>query len=70
MAFGIPTEYLHGGFGLPEPDEEVKCASNSRKDELVDDLNLILKSNFDYVPIYKTIEIVDAIIKKGWKFDK
>ena len=69
MAFGIPNEYFHGGFGLPDPNEEVKRVSSS-KDELVDDLNSILKSNFDYVPTYKVIAIVDAIIKKGWKFDK
>lgn len=40
------------------------------REKLIDDLNLILKENFDYVPIYKVINITDELIKKGWKFDK
>lgn len=40
------------------------------RDKLIDDLNLILKNNFDYVPIYKIINVVDELIKKGWNFDK
>ena len=29
-----------------------------------------LKENFDYVPIFKVINIADELIKKGWNFDK
>lgn len=68
MAFGIPSEDFHGGFGIP--DEEVEHTAESSRDELIDDLNLILKSNFDYVSIYKTVAIADALIKKGWEFNK
>lgn len=68
MPFGIPREDFHGGFGLY--DEEAEHAAESGRDELIDDLNLILKSNFDYVPIYKTVTIADALTKKGWEFNK
>lgn len=40
------------------------------RDKLIDDLNLILKNNFNYVPIYKIINVADELIKKGWNFDK
>lgn len=39
------------------------------RDKLVDDLNSILKDNFDYVPLYKVRNIVDELIEEGWKFD-
>ena len=38
--------------------------------KLIDELDLILKVNFDYVPLYKVINIVDKLIEKGWKFSK
>lgn len=41
-----------------------------KRDKLIDDLDLILKHNFDYVPIYKVRNIVDELIKEGWNFDK
>lgn len=40
-----------------------------KRDKLVDDLNSILKDNFDYVPLYKVRNIVDELIEEGWKFD-
>lgn len=35
------------------------------KNELIDTMNSILKNHFDYVPLYKTISLVDELIKKG-----
>ena len=35
------------------------------RDKLIDDLNLILKDHFDYVPICSVIDIADRIIKNG-----
>ena len=32
---------------------------------MVDLLNEVLKENFDYVPLYKTINIADELIKRG-----
>lgn len=40
------------------------------RDKLIDDINSILKENFDYVPVFKTVNVVDELIKKGWKFEK
>lgn len=40
------------------------------KDKLIDDLNDILKENFDYIPIFKIVNIVNKLIQKGWKFSK
>jgi hypothetical protein len=40
------------------------------KDKLIDDLNLILKEVFDYVPLFAVKYITDRIIEKGWKFNK
>lgn len=37
------------------------------KEWLIDDLNVILKDNFDYVPIGKVIDIAEKLIAKGWK---
>lgn len=42
----------------------------NNRNKLIDDLNLILKENFDYVPIGKVINIADELIKKGWNFNK
>lgn len=42
----------------------------NNRDKLIDDLNGILKDNFDYVPIFKVINVADELIKKGWNFDK
>ena len=42
----------------------------NNKNKLIDDLNNILKDSFDYVPIFKVINIVEELIKKGWKFHK
>lgn len=42
----------------------------NNRDKFIDDLNLALKENFDYVPIFKVINIVDEFIKKGWNFEK
>ncbi len=40
------------------------------RDKLINDLNLILKDHFDYVSIGGVVEIVDKLIKNGWKFKK
>lgn len=37
-------------------------------DKFIDDLNLILKENFDYVALRKVLQIADRLIEKGWKF--
>lgn len=42
----------------------------NNRDKLIDDLNFVLKDNFDYVPIFKVINIADELIEKGWKFEK
>ena len=42
----------------------------NNRDKLIDDLNFVLKDNFDYVPIFKVINIADELIKKGWNFNK
>ena len=38
--------------------------------EFINDLNLILKDNFNYVPLIKTYSVVNKLIEKGWKFNK
>ena len=43
---------------------------NSNRDRLIDDLNEILADYFDYVPLFKTMNVVDELIRKGWKFEK
>ena len=48
--------------------EDLEMEDNRNK--LIDDLNSILIKNFDYVPVFKTVNVVDELIKKGWKFDK
>jgi hypothetical protein len=50
---------LKGGFAMED-----------NRDKLIDDLNLVLKENFDYVPILKVVNVADELIKKGWSFDK
>ena len=40
------------------------------RDKLIDDINSVLIKNFDYVPVVKTVNVVDELIKKGWKFTK
>lgn len=40
------------------------------RDKLIDDLNNILKDNFEYVPLFKVINVADELIKRGWNFDK
>jgi hypothetical protein len=50
---------LKGGFAMED-----------NRDKLIDDLNLVLKENFDYVPIFKVVNVADELIKKGWSFDK
>ena len=42
----------------------------NNRDKLIDDLNGILKDSFDYVPIFKVINVADELIKRGWNFDK
>lgn len=49
------------------------CFSNNteedKKNKLIGHLNVILKDHFDYVPIGSVIDIVDELIKRGWKFN-
>ena len=40
------------------------------RDELIYDLNLILKENFSLVPLLAVLNVVDRLIEKGWKFSK
>ena len=40
------------------------------RDKLIDDLNSILKDNFDYVPFFKVVNVADELIKRGWKLYK
>ena len=40
------------------------------RDKLIDDLNNILKDNFEYVPLFKVINVADELIERGWNFDK
>lgn len=51
-------------------EKTVILPTQINRDKLIDDLNDILKDNFDYVPIFKVINVVDELIKKGWKFHK
>lgn len=42
----------------------------NNRDKLIDDLNSILKDNFDYVPLFKVINVADELIKRGWSFNR
>lgn len=42
----------------------VKITEQTDKEKLVDNLNTILKDYFDYVPLYKVIEIADKLTEK------
>lgn len=44
MPFGIPSEFFHGGFGLPEVEEEIYTAAAASGD------NNTLVTQADYVP--------------------
>jgi hypothetical protein len=43
-----------------------KNSEQNKKDRFIDDLNLALKNNFDYVPLEKTLKIAEELIAKGW----
>ena len=47
MAFGIPSEDFHGGFGLPDRDEPVNDKKTSIEDELT---RLLMKAGVTWQP--------------------
>ena len=47
MAFGIPSEYFHGGFGLPDSDEPVNDVRTNVEDELT---QLLMKAGVTWNP--------------------
>ena len=49
MAFGIPSEYFHGGFGLPDPNrgEPVSDVRTNVEDELT---QLLVKAGVTWNP--------------------
>ena len=61
---------IGGCIGCNSCEESQKDLNKDNKDKLIDDLNYILKENFEYVPLYKVINIADELIKRGWNFDK
>ena len=52
---------------LQEEKIEAQELEKNKKDKFIDDLNLALKNNFDYVPLEKTLKIAEELINKGWK---
>jgi hypothetical protein len=51
---------------LQEEKIEAQELEKNKKDRFIDDLNLALKNNFDYVPLEKTLKIAEELIAKGW----
>ena len=51
---------------LEEKEQEREQARKYFKNKFIEDLNLILKDNFDFVPLEKTINIAEELFKKGW----
>ena len=41
----------------------------NNRHKLMDDLNLVLKDNFDDVSVLKVRNVADKLIKKGWRFN-
>lgn len=35
MPFGIPSEDFHGGFGIPDEDEEIKLVEEDKQEDLL-----------------------------------
>ena len=51
------------------PEEKKREREQTRKyfkNKFIEDLNLVLKNNFDFVPLEKTDKIAEELIEKGW----